>query len=131
MTASDRRKGIGARQPARRARSLAVLLVALIAFSWQSFATQTHVHDPARVATAAAVAGSPVARSGGQPSDLPANCLLCSELAHAGTYLASAPVTLALPGATAFWVAPAVERRLALLRRAQGWRSRAPPVLQA
>ena len=134
MKVRDRRSMSRARRATRLdARSLAILFAALIAFTWQSFLTQTHVHDPVPISSGTTIAGAEARVSATQaPSDLPANCPICREIAHAGLYVTPAPVVLSQPAMPAFWLAATEPRRLTLRHRSPDWRSRAPPAqLQA
>jgi hypothetical protein len=119
------------KRPARTRASWAVLLAVLLTFFWQSFVVQTHLHFEAGGYSLAAKSGEAGARaqpSGPQsPSDLPSNCPICSEAAHAGNYLLPAPITFVAPAPMAFWLAVTILLGLALVQRSHAWRSRAPP----
>lgn len=108
----------------------AVLLVTLLAFCWQSQVTQTHLHfRPDRhPAALAATGGSAHQQALGRSSaDLSADCLICSELAHAGHYVAPSPVSFAVPQIAAVWPGATVALQPAISHRSHAWRSRAPP----
>jgi hypothetical protein len=114
-----------------RARWL-VLLAALLSFSWQSIVAETHVHSPAEFASSSFIAkqsahGAPAQRR--TPSDSPASCPICRELAHAHHYLPPAPIVFSAPGPAISPVLSAASIASALPRRWHGWRSRAPPLL--
>lgn len=119
--------------PARliRGNQLAILLAALLAFTWQSFVTQTHVH-PAPHAPVSAIAGQPVAVSthAAEPgsSDQPASCPICQEIAHSGAYLLPAPFSIHIPGPVTLWLSLAVLMALAVRQTSHRWQSRAPPL---
>lgn len=113
----------------------AALLLALLAFSSQSFVVRTHVHREARIAGAAAMAGH--GDTGGvrianaeAPLDWPDDCPLCRELVAAGDYLASAPARFMPPPPAARWFAAVAPLVAALRQRSHIWRSRAPPILR-
>lgn len=140
MRARAREIRANARQPAirhprllrtdLRTRWIAVLLTALLAFLWQSFVTQTHVHfDPGIHSTAEfGTAGSaPQLRDGQPSSDLPANCPICQETAHAGYYLLPTPIAFHASEAVPLWLVVARTLALTLRQRAHAWNSRAPP----
>jgi hypothetical protein len=107
-----------------------VTLVALLAFVFQGFAVQTHIHDQPRIVAGhvAQIANIPA------PSPLSAqdpldqgSCRLCQELVHSGVFLA--PVAAILLTATNFVTlafaappAPQIERATSF-----AWQSRAPP----
>src|SRR5438552_17565805 len=104
MTARDHLEAAGqwaeAPNVALRARRFAIVFAMLLALLWQSFVTQTHIHtDPGGYASAiAADAGaSPQLKAGQPPSELPATCPICQEIAHAGSYLSPTPAGLQPP----------------------------------
>jgi hypothetical protein len=139
MTARDHLGAEGrcaaAPQPLLRARRFAIVIAMLLAILWQSFVTQTHVHaDPGLYATAIAdSAGTPARlKAGRAPSDLPATCPICQEVAHAGSYLSPAAVALEPPVLADHWRDVAPSPATALRQRSHAWQSRAPPLqLQA
>jgi len=108
---------------------LAVLLAALLAFTWQSFVTQTHVHPaPHHALTAPGKAEHAVYAGTGEPSpDQPANCPICQEIAHAGLYLLPVPVALDMPAPATAWVAVGPALAPQARPSSHAWRSRAPP----
>ena len=113
-----------------RARRLAIVFAMLLAILWQSFVTQTHVHaNPGVYATAISDSASAPTRlkAGEAPSDLPATCPICQEVAHAGSYLSPAAVALQPPVPVGLWrsVAPALSSTPR--QRSHAWQSRAPP----
>lgn len=112
-----------------------LLLTALLAFSWQSIVAQSHVHFDARTYKQLGIEGdSSAARQTAErsPADLPADCPICREIAHAGHYLQPAPLALAAPETGVVWIAISPWRTLTLRQRRHAWHSRAPPnLLQA
>jgi len=113
-------------------RSWNVFLIALLfAVSWQSFLTQTHQHSDsgsaARVAAANVKDAGPQRSSRQSPSDLPSNCPICREIAHASHFVLPAPIAMDLPAPLTFWVATVTSQVLALTQRSHTWQSRAPP----
>jgi len=108
-----------------------VLLAVLVAFLWQGFLTQTHRHygpDAAPAATTSKVEVASLQSPGGQSkSELPADCPLCREVAHAGQFLLPGPIEFAVPLQTAFWLAVPKQLVPAPTRRSHAWQSRAPP----
>ncbi|MEP9357722.1 hypothetical protein [Sphingomonas sp. KR3-1] len=126
----------GALRGKLRARWAAVLLTALLAFCWQSFVTQTHLHfEPAAYGAAVSGQASPAAvrsDTGKNSSDTPATCPICQEIAHGGLYLLPTPVALTPPEPAAAWQAVAASLVDAVRKPSHAWRSRAPPIqLQA
>jgi hypothetical protein len=119
------------RKPFARAR-LAIALLALIAFTVQSYLVQTHIHNlPAAIAAIGDGAGQSVSspQKGGQ---LPAQsdetkCPLCQDSLRAGTYLIPA-VIIVLPPINVI-AAPIVIVAQALANKSVSyiWRSRGPP----
>jgi len=109
---------------------LAVFLVTLFAFSWQSYVTQTHLHFHSGANPTTFVAGNDgtvqldVGRSS---SDLPADCPICQEIAHAGHYLPSVPLVFQAPESVAVWLAILLPLKPASRQRSHAWQSRAPP----
>lgn len=109
-------------------RRWALLWALLIALTWQSFVTQTHVH-PDRIRSAQTQS---IASNGGNgdrpsPADSTDSCPICREAASAGHVLLPAPVALVAPLAAAFFVIAATAIRLSLTLRSHVWQSRAPP----
>lgn len=138
MTAYGQRSAKGSVEApiaAVRAPRFAIILAMLLALLWQSFVTQTHIHaDPIGYATAIADSTGAQAqlKAGQAPSDLPATCPICQEIAHAGSYLSPTAVAFQPPVAIHVWRAVAPVRALTLRQRSHAWQSRAPPLpLQA
>ncbi len=101
-----------------------MLLAALLAFSWQSFLIQTHRHyDRASVSSASASRQS----NRQLPADTPANCPICSEIAHAGPVMLPTPIEIIAPAPATFHAADTRPLGLSLVQRSHAWRSRAPP----
>lgn len=115
-----------------RALWAAVLFVSLLAFTWQSFVTQTHRHwggQAYSLGIAVSDIGGVQAQKGGQkPADTPDNCPICQEVAHGGAYLAPAPILLDAPAILAAWFTVTLLLALALRQQSHAWRSRAPPL---
>lgn len=118
----------------RGAAWLAVLLATLVAFGWQSFVTQTHIHfvrDRSDAAMrAGAAAPSHIARRQA-PSDTPEDCPICRDMAVAGHYLSPAAVLIVAPAVVAVWRTVAAPLTPARTRPSHAWRSRAPPTDEA
>lgn len=108
------------------------LLLALLAFSWQSFIVETHLHASKSGPVAASAGHADAhaharAKTGQPPSDLPDSCPLCQEQASAGDYLLPTAIAFPAPEAGAVWFAATPTLALALHQRSHAWRSRAPP----
>jgi hypothetical protein len=103
-----------------------VTLLALLAFFFQGLAVQTHIHEQAPVAKAAADLHTP-AKGPLKNQDPVDQCRLCQELVHAGTFIT--PPVAATPAGltyiTAIFVALSAPE--AISAKAFAWRSRAPP----
>ena len=113
---------------------VAVLLAALLAFSWQSFVTQTHEHfdrgTHSTVAGAKTVA--PQLKTGRLPTNPSDTCPICREIAQAGHYLLPTSVAFNTPESIAHWPPVTPSLTLVLSLRSHAWQSRAPPTqLQA
>ncbi|HEX4304244.1 MAG TPA: DUF2946 family protein [Rhizomicrobium sp.] len=111
----------------------------LLAFAFQTYAVQTHIHvEPASVnagtqlASVSAKAASTVAsldrdRQVPAPLDDAAHCPLCQEFLHAGAYLTPVPAALILPITIAV-VAPLLSAPVTIIHTvSHAWRGRAPP----
>ena len=113
-----------------RARRFAIVFAMLLAIVWQSFVTQTHVHaNPGVYATAISDStGAPTRLKAGEaPSDLPATCPICQEVAHAGSYLSPAAVALQPPVPVDLWRTTTPVISPTFRQRSHAWQSRAPP----
>ena len=113
---------------------VAVLLAVLLAFTSQSFVTQTHEHlDQAAYSAVASVkAAGAQSQTGQSPANPADTCPICREMAQAGHYLLPTLVAIQIFETTTHWLA--VTRPLALTPHQQShtWQSRAPPAqLQA
>jgi hypothetical protein len=111
---------------------IALLCVLLFAFVWQGFVAQTHHHlQPVATAAAATLALPDQSSGSDQPSDVPANCSICRDLASGGPALLPVAAGIAAPSELPFLITTPGLGRPALVRRTHLWRSRAPPFLQA
>ena len=124
------------RLPKREVRPgwVAVLLAVLLAFSWQSFVTQTHEHfDSGNHSTVAgAKTDAPQLKTGRLPTNPADTCPICREIAQAGHYLLPAPVAFHTPETITHWLTVTPSLVLVLCLRSHAWQSRAPPIqLQA
>jgi hypothetical protein len=121
----------------RRSRTIAVafapvrrlaMLVVLLAFAFQAYALQTHLHVKPLSATPVHMlkADIPAKPLPADPLD-PATCKLCQELVHSGAIITPAgpAFTLLLEWAAA--AAPPAQLSAAAVPPQTGWQSRAPP----
>jgi len=105
---------------------LAVLVAAMVAFTWQSFVTQTHIDFAPAPVAAAQSAGTHVSRTPAAP-DRPIDCPICHDAALAGHYLTPGPAWVLAPLATSVWRFTADATVRSRRARSHDWRSRAPP----
>lgn len=116
-----------------------ITLLVFLAFAFQSYVTQTHIHFPheAAVNIFASADKSPSHAksdtSGKQspdkypPNDDPANCPICQEVAHAGQFVMPDYVAVLLPSQPVS-IVPVVIVLPALVEAAtHNWQGRAPP----
>ena len=102
------------------------MMVMLLAFAFQAYAVQTHLHGKPFAAAPVQLLKAPAKPLPADPLD-PATCKLCQELVHAGAAIS--------PGGPAFavlldWSTVAVPPALlpaATTAARTGWQSRAPP----
>jgi len=110
--------------PLRRLGMLAVLL----AFAFQAYVVQTHIHGQLRSAAAVTQvqADTPERPTPNDPLD-PATCKLCQELVHSAAVLTPAlpAMVLLLDWTTAFF--PPAQVPATAIPPETGWQSRAPP----
>jgi hypothetical protein len=108
----------------------AIALILLLAFSLQSYITQTHFHDGAPGEAGlvkSLIAGATAPLHSRLPGDNPVDCPFCQAVANAGAY--AMPVTLFLFLALVFseYAAAPMTNRARADIAAHNWRSRAPP----
>jgi hypothetical protein len=109
---------------------LAVFVAALLAFSWQSFVTQTHIHPGTLPIAAAHVAGPQLTPTQPAP-ERPIDCPICHAAALSGHYLAPGPALVLAVIAAAIWRFASVALAPSRATRSHAWRSRAPPAARA
>jgi len=112
-------------EKATLSRLIAALL--LLAFSFQSYVAQTHIHDIAAKTTATLVQHSGHNRAPVQNS--PLDCSFCQMLTHAGSTLMP-DAGLIVPGPQ--WIAMAAPHYLFAgtgTTANHSWQSRAPPAI--
>jgi hypothetical protein len=114
-----------------------IALAVTIAFAFQSYVTQTHIHIPQPGAGFAKLLGnaSSVGKidsedRGKDPfpaQDDPAKCPLCQEIAHSGAYISPVAAASILPAESVSVVA-LVKIATVLIRTTSFiWQTRAPP----
>ena len=111
--------------------SHALLFLTLLAFAFQGFVTQTHIHHPSSATERAAivkVVGLAATHGGSRHDDGTADCPFCQALVIAGAFFTpTAPSIGPLVG----WAETQVHRPtiggLTVATASFSWRSRAPP----
>jgi hypothetical protein len=114
--------GIRRANPARRF----VVFVAILAFAFQSYITQTHIHELQGFSGGVSTTHSP-APSKTPFHDSQTDCPFCQAVIHAGFFVASAAPALRLPVALVETVALVLIAPAASVAVAHDWQSRAPP----
>ncbi|HET7335989.1 MAG TPA: hypothetical protein VFI93_12805 [Rhizomicrobium sp.] len=116
-----------------------ITLVALLAFVFQGFATQTHIHRMGQVDVAffgnalakigAASAATPQKSNTDKlpPLNDPVKCPLCHEMALAGHYVSPAPPQLLLPVFLVQALIIAARASAHIAQNSHDWLSRGPP----
>ena len=107
------------------------LLVAftIFAFVLQGLATQTHIHPrgDSGVSWTFGIADKQAGKTDGPVQDGLTHCAFCDAVAHAGGFVASAPILVLLPSQT-FSIIPLELAVPAFVDAASHfWRGRAPP----
>lgn len=116
----------------------AITLFVFLAFSFQSYVTQTHIHFAHEAAvnifapiekSAPATKAAPGKHNPDKypPADDPANCPICQEVMHTGAFVMPDFVALLLPSQPVS-IVPAVITLPAIIKTiSHGWQGRAPP----
>lgn len=110
---------------------LLVSFVVLLAFSLQSYATQTHIHlahlSNVGAGNAAPAVGAKQQPDKFPPGEDPANCPICQEILHCGQFVTPAAALLLLPSLAVSIVRIVAEASVVAQSASHAWRSRAPP----
>lgn len=122
--------GRGARGAAAAPRWRALVVALLLAFSWQGFVTQTHLHAPAEAGAAPAAPGTLATPRHRRP-DPPASCPICRDIAHAGRFVLPPAIRWHRPEPSAAWLAAPLPVRWTRPSRSHAWLSRGPPAPSA
>jgi hypothetical protein len=102
----------------------------LLVFTYQCILVQSHVHGPQAAPSASHVVKVSAPRlPAGPDNDDPANCPLCQEMLHAGSYVTPTAITITLPFTVATIAAPIPVLLLRLFAPSHAWQGRAPPRL--
>lgn len=103
-----------------------VVYAALLAFAFQSYVVQTHIHF-APATTLAGAHGTSGHHDKFPANDDPANCPICQEILHNGQFIAPAAQFL-LPPTLAVSTITLVDEALPhITAPSHSWRGRAPP----
>jgi hypothetical protein len=105
---------------------LAVFVAALLAFTWQSFVTQTHIHPEAPPGTVTHVVGAQLTPTQPTP-ERPIDCPICHAAALSGHYLTPGPALVLAPVVITVWRFTTTALAPSRSDRSHAWRSRAPP----
>jgi hypothetical protein len=113
---------------------LLVTVLALLAFTLQGYVTQTHIHmaGPAAGATFAGLLSSGDGKAAAQrdrypASQDPANCPICQELLHSGSFITPSAVAILLPSLAVSILAIVIDTAIVPQPVSHSWRGRAPP----
>jgi len=127
------------RKATRLALSRLLMFVTLIAFSAQTYLTQTHIHlaseghETAALEQAAEGSGKIVGTAPAAPKDKypanedPANCPLCQEILHSGQFVTPAAAAVLLPFVSISVIETATPVTNLINAVTHIWRGRAPP----
>jgi hypothetical protein len=103
---------------------LALALTMLLAFTLQSYVTQTHIH----IGSVAVTAGVTLDKHAGKPLDNETtNCLFCQEMLHAGAFVTPAATVLPLPVEYSSILRLDLALPLFIGAIPHGWQGRGPP----
>lgn len=118
-------------KPQASALRLAITFVALIAFAFQSYVTQTHIHSAASIGASGPAANKADAASG-KPDKFPANqdpsnCPICQEILHSGNFVTPSAIAALPPALSISIIAVRLDTAIAPQAVSHSWRGRAPP----
>ena len=104
----------------------AIAWILLLAFTLQSFITQTHIHSTFGATLAATVTNVPTHKNAPAENGK-AECPFCQAIAHAGAFHAPLSQTLVLPVSWAAMAASFFVGETFVSVSSHLWHSRAPP----
>jgi hypothetical protein len=114
-----------------------ITLFVFLAFAFQSYVTQTHIHfaheSAVNIFAAAEKAPASAQAPGKQnpdkypPNDDPANCPICQEVMHSGAYVMPDFVALLLPSQPISIVPISIALPAIIETVTHTWQGRAPP----
>jgi hypothetical protein len=115
-----------------------ITLFVFLAFAFQSYVTQTHIHFPHEAAVDIFASADQNRALNDQapgkhnpdkypPNDDPANCPICQEVMHTGAFVMPDFVALLLPSQPISIVPIVIALPAAIETVSHAWQSRAPP----
>lgn len=108
-----------------------VTLFTLLAFAFQSYSTQTHIHKPTLSGFAGIAAALDLdfpAKDGKAPvKQDQQNCPLCQGMAHAGAFISPSAAAALLPTLSVQIIAFATNVAIVFDAFSHDWQSRGPP----
>ena len=117
--------------PPRDATRFLITFIAVLAFAFQSYVTQTHIHGAPETGFASAkIAGTGANKQNPDKfpaNDDPANCPICQEILHTGQFVTPSAVSLLLPSLAVSIITIVVDIGVVAQTASHGWQSRAPP----
>lgn len=105
----------------------AIAWILLVAFSLQSFVTQTHIHGAFGAGAAVAARVNAATHKNAPLENGKAECPFCQAVVHAGAFYAPAAQTLVLPVSWAKMAALLFAVETFVSVSSHLWQSRAPP----
>jgi hypothetical protein len=111
----------------------AVTLFALLAFAFQSYVTQTHIHTGGQPDVKIAMDGTSAklaakAKPDKYPANQdPSNCPICQEIVHSGSFISPAAIAALPPSLAVSVIAVLLDTVVATPPASHSWRGRAPP----
>jgi hypothetical protein len=120
------------RPPRETALRLVVSLFVMLAFSVQSYVTQTHIHlapdGSSLYSKLISESGKNKQQDKYPANGDPANCPICQEILHSGQFVTPAAAILLLPSVAVSIIQVVADIPAASERPSHAWQSRAPPL---
>jgi hypothetical protein len=115
-----------------RALRLALTVVGLLAFTFQSYVAQTHIHRVGQIVLASIATNDAEKTVLNKKDRLPANqepsnCPICQELLHSGSFITPRAIAALPPALSISVVLVRLETTIAPAAVSHSWRGRAPP----
>jgi hypothetical protein len=99
----------------------------LIAFSFQSYVTQTHIHLVAQTSDPAKADSGKAQRDRYPANQDPSNCPICQEVLHSGSFITPSAIAVLLPSLAVSVLAIVIDTTIVSQPVSHSWRGRAPP----